>query len=406
MTDRPHPPHLLPPNATALEIAVSQTIGPWTDGEGAIATLQDPARIPAALLPHLALAEDVPVWPDGEGQRRAVIGASPRLHALIGTPKGLRELARLAGASVQRLEMPPAKTFLGYWDEASRRQWLDAHPHMRIHRQRQRAASEGLMLGHAHTADSATPPARTTAMARAAVRATLHWPDGRMEPLTTHGWSTLERAAGAVIDLARRAQARGQHLGQGLAGVLSRADASSRYWRVQSVQYRERQQLLTLKQTAPSLAPLTPDAQPVAERASRPQLLCLGQPLAGPALRGDSATRLYARVRLHDPAVATQPKHGPSYLGFTRLSSPPFIAMAHVRMPARRLPFAMAGTAMHAALSSGDARERIAPVLSAMDWARAAHDKVLIRTRLHGQARASRIHRAGSQLAGHTINRS
>ncbi len=403
MTEQLPQPHLLPPNATALEVALSRAIGPWTDGEAQIATLQDPARIPAALLPHLALAEDVPVWPAAEAERRAVITASPRLHALIGTPRGLRELARLAGASVQRLEMPPAKTFLGFWDASSRQQWLDAHPHMRINRQRQRAASEGL---HAHMADRATPPARTAAMARAAVRATLHWPDGRMEPLTTHGWSTITQDNAATIDLARRAQARGQHLGQGLAGVMSRADASARYWRVQAVNYRQREHLLTLKQTTPSLAPLTPDAQPVAERAPRPQLLCLGQPLAGHALRGDSATRLYARVRLHDQAVATQPKHGPSYLGFTRLSSPPFVALAHVRMPARQLPFAMAGTAMRAALSTGDARERIAPVLTAMDWARAAHDKVLVRTRLHGQARASRIHRAGSVIAGHTINRS
>jgi len=129
-------------------------------------------------------------------------------------------------------------------------------------------------------------------------------------------------------------------------------------------------------------------------------------PLAGFAARGDSAARMYARVRLHDPAVANRPKHGPAYLGFTRLSSPPFIALAHVRMPPRRLPFAMAGTAMHAALSAGDAAERMAPALDAMDWARAAHDKVLVRTRLYATARASRIYRAGSALAGNTINRS
>lgn len=104
--------------------------------------------------------------------------------------------------------------------------------------------------------------------------------------------------------------------------------------------------------------------------------------------------------------MAARPKHGPTYLGFTRLTSPPFVAVAHVRMPPRRLPTTIASTAMRAALSMGDARERIAPVLDAMDWARAAHDQVLVRSRLHGTARASRIHEAGAVLAGQTILRS
>ncbi|MBD9407254.1 phage tail protein [Acidovorax sp. ACV02] len=403
MTDRHH---LLPPNATPLERAASSAMGPWTVGDAALSTLQDPARIPAHLLPHMGLAEDVPVWPQAEAERRAVIKASPRLHALIGTPRGLRELARLGGARIERLEMPPAKTFLGYWDAESRAQWLAAHPEMRIYSQRERAPCEGLMLGSGFVGAQAEPPARTSAMARSAIRAEIRYPTGQVLPLTTHGWTDMAQDRTATVDLARRAVARGQHLGQPLAGVMSRADASTRYWRVQTVNYRERLQLLTLKQTAPSLAPLSPDAEPVAERAARPNVLCAGLPLGGFTVRSDSARRMYARIRLHDPAVANVPKHGPAYLGFTRLSSPPFVALAHVRMPARRQPFAMAGTAMRAALSVGDARERMAPALDAMDWARAAHDKVLIRTRLHATARASRIHRAGAVLAGQTINRS
>ena len=403
MTDRHH---LLPPNATPLERAASSAMGPWTVGDAALSTLQDPARIPAHLLPHMGLAEDVPVWPQAEAERRAVIKASPRLHALIGTPRGLRELARLGGARIERLEMPPAKTFLGYWDAESRAQWLAAHPEMRIYSQRDRAPCEGLMLGSGFVGAQAEPPARTSAMARSAIRAEIRYPTGQMQPLTTHGWTDLTEDRTATVDLARRAVARGQHLGQPLAGVMSRTDASNRYWRVQTLNYRERLQLLTLKQIAPSLAPLSPDAEPVAERAPRPHVLCAGLPLGGFTVRGDSARRMYARIRLHDPAVANVPKHGPAYLGFTRLSSPPFVALAHVRMPARRQPFAMAGTAMRAALAVGDARERMAPALDAMDWARAAHDKVLIRTRLHATARASRIHKAGAVLAGQTINRS
>ncbi|WP_114649103.1 phage tail protein [Pseudothauera hydrothermalis] len=399
---------LLPANATPLEIAASRTIGPWTPGAQTIATLADPARIPARLLPHLAAGEDLPpVWPADEAGRRALIAASPRLHALIGTPTGLRELARLAGAHIARLEMPPAKTFLGFWDTASRRQWLAAHPEMRLYTMRERSPAEGLMLGRAYIGHRAEPPCRTAAMARSAIRAEIVWPDGRVEPLTSHTWTTLETSASGTLDLARRAQAVGVVCGQPLAGVTSRADASARYWRIARVTYRERQHLLTLRQMAPSLAPLAPDTEIVAERARRAGVLAFGATLSGAyTARSDAGARLYHRIRLHDPAVPARPKHGPTYLGFTRLTSPPFVAIAHVRMPARRLPLAIASTAMRACLSAGDARARIAPVLDAMDWARATHDQVLVRTRLHGTARASRIHKAGRVLAGQVIYRS
>lgn len=399
---------LLPANATEAERAISRAIGPWTPGAETIATLQDPQRIPAALLPHLGAGEDLPpVWPADEAQRRALIAASPRLHALIGTPAGLRALARLAGARIAQLEMPPAKTFLGFWDEASRQQWLAAHPEMRIRTQRQRSQSEGLMLGRAFIAHRGEPPCRTAAMARSAIRAEIVWPDGRVEPLTSHGWTTLDTESSGTVDLAGRAQAVGIVCGMPLAGHISRADASARYWRIARVQYRDRLNILTLRQTSPSLTPLTPDVQTVAERARRPGVLAFGATLGGAhTARSDTDARLYARVRLHDPAVAARPKYGQTYLGFTRLTSPPFVALAHVRMPARRAPFAMASTAMRAALSTGDARDRIAPVLDAMGWARAEHDKVLVRTRLHARARASRIHKAGSVLAGQTIPRS
>lgn len=405
MTERAH---LLPANATPLEVAASRAIGPWTPGAETIATLADPQRIPAAMLPHLGAGEDLPpVWPDDESGRRALIQYSPKLHALIGTPKGLRELARLSGARITRLEMPPAKTFLGFWDAESRQQWLAAHPELRIRTLKVRSAPEGLMLGAAFVRHNGEPPARTAAMARSRVQAEIVWPDGRAEALTTHGWGTVNSSETAAVDLARRARAVGIVCGQPLAGQVSRADASARLWRIARVQYRTRANLLLLKQASPGLKPLNPDAEVVADRASRPGVLAFGATLGGAhACRSDAYSRLYSRIRLHDPQVAARPKHGPTYMGFTRLTSPPFVAIAHVRMPARRLPLAIASTAMRACLATGDARERIAPVLDAMDWARATHDQVLLRTRLHGTARASRIHKAGSVVAGHIINRS
>ena len=397
MTEPRHP--LLPPNSTALEKATSLAIGPWVEGESAIATLQNPATAPAALLPHIGLGEDLPMWPTQEGEQRSLIAYSPKLHALIGTPKGLRELARLAGAKVERLETPPAKTFLGAWSPESRAQWLAAHPEMRLYAARQRAPCEGFMLGHSFLGECV---ARTTAMARSAIRAEIRYPDGTTQPLTTHSWADIAQDKTATVGISQRSTARGLHIGDALPGVTSAPGAAARYWTVQSVNYREPRHILLLKQMAPSLQPITPDAEPVAERALRPGLLCLGMPLPGFTSRSDSATRLYARIRLHDPAVAAQPKHGPAYLGFTRLGGQPFVAGADVRMPTHHTPFASTGSAVGTCLSPGGAAARMAPVLDAMDWARATHDKVLIRTRLHGTARASRVYKAGAITAGHT----
>jgi hypothetical protein len=399
--------HLLPANATPVEVATSRTIGPWTPGADLLATLADPQRIPAHLLPQLAAGEDLPpLWPDDEAARRALIAASPRLHALIGTPAGLRALARLAGAEIKRLEMPPAKTFLGFWDAAARAQWLAAHPEMRLYTRRERVRAEGLMLSAAYVR-TAEPPARTSAMARSMIRAEVVWPDGRIEQLVTHGWSTTDTEATGTVDLARRAVAVGLVCGDPLSGRLSRADASARIWRIARVQYRTRAWQMLVRQMAPGLRPLLPDAEPVAQRAPRHGVLTLGATLGGAhTARSDAASRLYARIRLHDAAVGARPKHGPTYLGFTRLTSPPFVALAHVRMPPRRLPMAIAASAMRTCLATGDARERIAPVLDAMDWARATHDKVLLRTRLHAGVRASRIWRAGAVKAGQVTLRS
>lgn len=395
---------LLPASATSAERAISLAMGPWTQGVDVLASLGAPGSIPSALLPHLGAGEDLPpVWPDDEASRRALIAASPRLHALIGTPQGLREMARLAGAHIARLEMPPAKTFLGYWDESSRSQWLAAHPEMRLYTLRQRAPAEGLMTGGAFVGTE--PPCRTSAMARSAIRAEIVWPDGRIEPLTQHGWSTVDSEATGTVDLARRSRAVGMVCGQPLAGQVSRADASARYWRIQRVSYHERQHTLTMRQMSPSMRPIMPDGDAVAERAVRVPAACLGAHVTHTA-RSDASARLYTRIRMHDPSVAARPKHGPTYLGFTRLTSPPFVALAHVRVPARRAPFATAGSAMHATLAAGDARQRIAPVLDAMDWSRAVHDKILIRTRLHVAAKSSRIHKAGAVQAGQIVARS
>jgi len=78
---------LLPPNATALERAAEAATARVGEVEVPIATLWDPDRCPAALLPYLAWALSVddwsPEWP--ERIKRAVIRAAIAVHRTKGT---------------------------------------------------------------------------------------------------------------------------------------------------------------------------------------------------------------------------------------------------------------------------------------------------------------------------------
>ena len=397
MTDLPR---LLPPNATPVEAAIEQTIGPRDPGAELLATLDDARRAPAALLPMLATVEDVPpVWPDDEAARRSLVWQAPRWHALIGTASGIKTGARLAGAEVVQLERPPAKTFLSGWSAADRAAWLKQQPQLLLKDGRLRAMAQAAHAGRDFA--GACHPARSDALVRSHTRAMIRWPDGRIELLTTYGWRNTTQERVSTIDLARRAVAVGVMPGLPLSGFVARADASARLYRIARESYRETTATLWLSTVLPSLKPLSPTVDLIAERAERPASACAGLPLSGlHTAHGDARERLYRRIYLHDPQAAAAPKHAPAMLGFTRLSSPPFVAQARVRMARRHLHGALIGSAMRLSASHGDARARIAPVLNAMDYFRAAHDKVLIDTRMRRHLRASRVWRAGGVTAG------
>lgn len=391
---------LLPPNATPVEAAIEQTIGPRDPGAQTLATLDDARRAPAALLPMLATLEDIPpVWPPDEAARRSLVWQAPRWHALIGTAAGIKTGARLAGADVVQLERPPAKTFLSGWSSEERAAWLSQQPQLWLKDGRVRTQAQAAHAGRDFA--GACHPARSDALARSHTRAMIRWPDGRIEPLTTYGWRNTTHEREATIDLARRAVAVGVVTGDPLAGFVARADASARLFRIAREAYRENSSALWLSTVSPSLQPLSPTVDLVAERAPRPAIACAGLPLGGVhSAYSDARERLYRRLYLHDPQSAAAPKHAPAMLGFTRLSSPPFVALARVRMARRQLAGAIVGSAMRMSASHGDARARIAPVLDAMDYFRAAHDKVLVDTRMRREVRASRVWRAGRITAG------
>lgn len=85
------PAHLLPPNASPLERALSVSIGRF-DPPAHVRTLWNAATCPAAVLPSMAWALSVDEWDQhwSAEKKRAVIAASRAIHQKKGTPVAIR----------------------------------------------------------------------------------------------------------------------------------------------------------------------------------------------------------------------------------------------------------------------------------------------------------------------------
>jgi hypothetical protein len=408
---------LLPAYRAAWEQALEQVMRPLDPGIARLRTLLQPWRLRADLLPWLGWGEDVPYWPEDESLQRGICWRSHALHGRIGTRAGFRELARFMGAEVRRIEGHPAKSFLGGWTPAARAAWLARQPQLRLYPRRARAAVTGHPLGHDWI--GGTPPARTDALARATVRATLVH-QGVETELTAIEWRLESGAGNATVTVARRGHSDGLHVGEPLPGWTAASDAAARLYSIDQRAYRYRVPVLLWRQTRPAFTPLATDVDVVAARAPRPGTCCVGdrpqyayqgtrwalqRTGGGPTLgdcftaRSDTETRLYRRQYLHDPSVAADSRPASAYLGRTKLGVPPWQADLWLRLPRRRASSFCLGDGA-GALAARDGAARIERTLRALDWMRVPHQRVLVDTQQHQAVRASRILYAGRATAG------
>lgn len=408
---------LLPRNATDLERAL-ETIGAADPGLDRLRTLTDPERIPTALLPWLAWAENVPSWPDDEASRRRIIANSHRLHGLIGTLAGLRAGAQGQAAALRHCDRPPGRTFLGGRDPAATLRWRQAQPELRLYPRRVRQAAEGCQLGGDFP--GACWPGQTTAITRAAVRATRVI-NGVETELTVAGWSAGQAAGTVQVAIARRAAAAGCQLGGDFAGAshLAMTTAGTRVWTIGQYRYPTWSRLWRL--LAPGFAPLSADAEAVAARGAEGGLCCLVRNYPAfnpPAQRGQGQylgaahpsraapeTRLYWRLWLFDPSVAVPTSQGLTFLGRARLNLPPFYVEAGVRWPLVRAESALLNVANRYFPAARATAHRVRQVLDHLAWYRAEADSIKINPHQHDRLRASLTLSAGDSLAGAIVLR-
>ena len=362
--------------------------------------------VPAAVLPWLAVHFDiVPLFGlvQSDAEQRSMIRSALRLHRLRGTESGLRRVAALTGTTIPYLVTPPAKTFLGYWDAASRAAWLAQHPQLRIYARRARSTATGFMLGADYSDEHLV---RTDALYRSTSRVTLRLADGAEVELTVREWRIETSEGNATLELARHDHAPGLHCGQPLDGYTARYTASERLWAIDQTQYSYSVPVMSIRTLTAGYAPLSTDVETVSERAIRLGFAGFGLPVTGfHPTRMDTETRLYRRVYLHDPDIAALNKPGPAYLGRTRLRQPHHVAEARLRLPMRRSQSALAGGAGPWYPADRQADAALSPTLDALNWMRRASDRIGINTHQRAVALATPTLKAGAILAGQFIER-
>lgn len=145
---------LQPSNATPLRRAVSLVNAERRPVDMTVlATIMDPWKCPADLLPWLAWGFSVDIWNERwpELKKRWVIANSIRLHRIKTTPAGIREHVALTGAEVRKIIRPPARAYLRpAMTEAARLAWLDSLPQIRIRPFALRQTANGRWFWNGH----------------------------------------------------------------------------------------------------------------------------------------------------------------------------------------------------------------------------------------------------------------
>lgn len=170
--------HLLPPNATPMERAISQAASRGETIPTPLRELWDPWTCPESHLPWLAWALSVDTWEAGwpAARKRAVIDASYTVHKHKGTVAAMRAAVAALGYGIELVEWhqesPPAAPYtfgltaeltgqqigVGIWDEVEKTALAakNVRSHLRYVRARSRTQGSYYVGGTAISAEIVT----------------------------------------------------------------------------------------------------------------------------------------------------------------------------------------------------------------------------------------------------------
>lgn len=392
---------LLPPNRTALESAVAQTLFDREHPVRDITTLYRAKDIAVPLLPWLAWSQDVLAWPAGadETLRRNLTAGAWAMHRRMGTLAGMREMASYHGATVTGAIVPPAKTYVGAaLTMAERNAFVQRYPQLRIYPQRVTGKRVGAMLAHCF-AGVHVHPCQTDAAMRLTPQVYLYR-DGRETALQAIERETLttERKAQTITEVRRPGNAGALGFCGRPVRWTARSDASARMYRLAlDTPYRDGMEVLRRVAVTPGLEPLNLRYDWIAGQGVV-QGVHAGQHVSGHLVRSSARERIYKRLWLFDPELSVSRRGAMSFCDASRLTMPAHHAQLSVAIPGRLHPQA-ARRFVRGFLLSAEKDSYHATLAGLRRMARAS-DRIGINTAITRPLAAGEDIRAGAATAG------
>ncbi len=393
---------LLPSNSSPLELAVEQACL-LSDNADAVRPLYRPAAVPAPVLPWLAWAFDVPLWPDDPAARRHITADAWRLHRLRGTLAGMREILRYTGADITKAVTPPAKVFASpTLTTAERNDFVARYPQLRIYRHRTSGQRVGLHVGDCH---GARPAVQSDALNRILPRAYL-WRAGVSAELAITERVVASREATAqsvtVTEVAIPGTAGRLSFVGGHPRHLTATEAARRFYRVTLGQtYIDTAETLRRVTAEPGMTPIDVRPDAIAETGQATGVHA-GQFVARHLAPSTARDRLYQRLYLFDADVEVIRRAATLYLNAGRLGMPPHNAELSLRIRGQTLRQA-AGRYVRGYLVA-QPKKVLADSLYAMRNMARASDRIAVNTRTRRPAAAGESVVAGQLIAGAWVN--
>ncbi len=392
---------LLPPNRTALESAVAQTLFEREHPVRDIATLYRADTLAAPLLPWLAWSQDVLAWPADadETLRRTLTAGAWAMHRRMGTLAGLREMAGYQGATIRRAIVPPSKTYAGVsLTAAERNAFVQRYPQLRIYPQRVSGRRVGAMLARCF-AGVAVHPVQTDAAMRLAPQAYLYR-DGVETPLqsTERTTTSTQQTAHTFLKVRQPGAApRASFVGRAGRWLLASQAGQRMYRLTVETPYIDSREQLRRVAVSPGLQ-LLDVRYDWTTGTGRATGVHAGAHVAGHLRPSTARERIYKRLWLFDPEIEVLRRGALSFAGATRLTMPAHHAELALSIPGRKHPRA-AGRWLSGYVIAGD-HQRYHDTLAGLRRVARASDRIGIDTATTRPLLARGAVLAGAAVAG------
>lgn len=398
---------LLPRNSTQLE-RVLENISQLAVESHEIKALDNPITITEPLLPWLAWAEDVMVWPKEAKSDfyRGLTNASWNTHRQLGTVAGLKSLARFAGSDIVNIITPPAKTYLAArLTKDERNEFLSKYPEIRWFRTlnkglQQTAFTRGQFLGD--NTGASCFPALTEAVERMGEVA-YFVKNGQQQLINDYTVAT-EYDQKIAIDI-KQVRIPGRIKNHSFCAQhplhTVTSDAKKRLFTARlKTAYTDNNEVLRKTVLNPGLRPIDVRYDRVYQQSTRRGLFTTHSFINQTFYKTTADLRIFKQIKLFDPAIPLEPRGISVHLGGTRLGMPAYHAALKVSIRGNCGRHARGvGGHMGLFLNKQD-HSALKNTLAALRSGMSVRDKIIINTQTKKTIQSSSLIKSGEFKCG------